>query len=104
VHWRKLPYWIFLPIGLALVGSIALLWYHPAGAPVGPIWAAFMSLLASHVFTGLFWGRWQAKLSRDERGSASPYLARMLSTHWIRTALISGYAFMLLGCALALWA
>jgi hypothetical protein len=32
-HWRKLPYWIFTPLGLALTGSVGLIWYHPAGSP-----------------------------------------------------------------------
>lgn len=29
VHWHKLPYWVFAPLGLALVGSVALLWLSP---------------------------------------------------------------------------
>ena len=33
VHWRKLPYWVFLPVGLALAGSIGLVWYRPANSP-----------------------------------------------------------------------
>jgi len=32
-HWRKLPYWVFMPLALALIGSIALVWYHPAHSP-----------------------------------------------------------------------
>jgi hypothetical protein len=103
VHWHKLPYWIFLPVGLALVGVLALLWYHPSGMPMVWAAAAFGMLLSSHLLTAVFWGPWQAKLSRDDRGSDSPYLANILSTHWIRTALINGYAFLLLGCAWRVW-
>jgi hypothetical protein len=33
VHWRKLPYWVFAPLGLALIGSVGLIRYHPARAP-----------------------------------------------------------------------
>jgi hypothetical protein len=51
------------------------------------------------VLTAIYWGRWQAKLSKDERGPASPYLTNILATHWIRTLLISGYALILLGWA-----
>ena len=40
----------------------------------------------------MFWGPWQAKLSKDERGSESPYLAKILSTHWVRTLLINATA------------
>jgi hypothetical protein len=65
--------------------------------------AAFAMLLASHLLTAVMWGPWQAKLSRDDRGSGSPYLAKILSTHWIRTALINAYAFLLLACAWQVW-
>ncbi len=29
VHWKKLPYWVFIPVGLSFIGAIALFWYHP---------------------------------------------------------------------------
>ena len=95
-HWHKLPYWVLLPAALALFGSIALLWCHPFGSPAWAISCAVACQLASHILTVVVWGRWQAKLSQDPRGSASPYLARILSTHWVRTALVSGYALVLL--------
>jgi hypothetical protein len=95
-HWRKLPYWVLFPVALAFAGSIGLIWYHPTDAPPWGIWGAFGCLALSHVLTALFWGRWQAKLSTDLRGSASPYLDRILSTHWIRTVLITSNAVILL--------
>lgn len=95
-HWRKVPYWVFLPVGLAFAGSIALVGYHPAHSLVWTVWSALGCQLLSHVLTALSWGRWQAKLSHDPLGPASPYLARILSTHWIRTALINAYAIILL--------
>lgn len=100
VHWRKLPYWVLLPVVLALAGSIALIWYHPANSPVWAIWWALGCQVTSHVLTALFWGRWQAKLSKDSRGAESPWLAKVLATHWIRTALINAHAFILLAWAL----
>jgi hypothetical protein len=103
VHWHKLPYWIFVPVGLAVVGLVTLMWYHPVGMPMTWASAAFAALLASHLLTAVLWGPWQSKLSRDGRGSRSPYLSRILSTHWIRTALINAYAFSLLGCAWRVW-
>jgi hypothetical protein len=89
VHWRKLPYWIFIPFGLALAGAIALIWYHPSGSPVWGIWGALTCQLLALVLTIAFWGRWQAMLSRDQRGPESPYLRAILRTHWVRTALIT---------------
>ena len=100
VHWRKLPYWIFAPLTLALAGSIALIWIHPASSPVWTIWANLGCQLVSHVLTAFLWGRWQARLSTDERGPASPYLTKILATHWMRTLLINAYGFILLGWAI----
>jgi hypothetical protein len=50
-----------------------------------------VTLVVTHTLTALTWGRWQAKLSQDPLGSASPYLAKILATHWIRTLLVSAY-------------
>lgn len=95
-HWRKLVYWVFIPVGLSMAGGIALLWYHPATVQLWQIALALFFQLLSHLLTAIFWGRWQAKLSQDELGGKSLYLKKILSTHWIRTLLISTYGFMLL--------
>jgi hypothetical protein len=99
VHWRKLPYWVLLPVGLALAGSIGLIWFRPANSPAWAVWSSLGCQIASHVLTALLWGRWQAKLSNDPLGSASPNLSKILSTHWIRTLLINAYGFILLAWA-----
>jgi hypothetical protein len=99
-HWRKIPYWIFLPVALGFIGSIIMFWYHPANIPVSEIWIAFILQFLSHLLTAIFWGQWQAKLSKDSLGGESLYLKKILKTHWIRTALINGYGFMLLYMAI----
>jgi hypothetical protein len=102
-HWKKLPYWIFTPVGLALIGGIALVWYHPSGSPVWAIYGNLACQILAIVLTALFWGRWQAKLSKDPLGSRSPYLQKILATHWIRTLLINASALILLAWALKLF-
>ena len=64
-HWRKLPYWIFAPVGLALCGGVALVWYHPSSSPVWAIWANLTCQALAIVLTAILWGQWQAKLSND---------------------------------------
>lgn len=98
-HWHKLPYWVFIPVGLGLAGAIALVWIHPANSPPWAIFWTPASQLISLLLTGAFWGRWQAKLAKDPKGSGSPYLAKILQTHWIRTFLITSN-----GLGLLLWA
>jgi hypothetical protein len=95
-HWKKLPYWIFAPLALALSGSTALIWYHPANSPAWAIWGNLGCQALSLVLTAIFWGRWQARLSQDPLGAQSPYLGKILSTHWVRTLLVNAYAFILL--------
>ncbi len=96
VHWKKLPYWVFIPVGVALLGSVTLFWFHPDKINTWEIAVAFGSQLVSLILTAIFWGQWQAKLSKDESGSSCLYLEKILRTHWIRTALINIYGLMLL--------
>lgn len=100
VHWHKLPYWVFVPLSVALAGSIALICYHPAKSPGWAIWGNLACQLISHFLTAIHWGKLQARLSKDGRGPKSPYLDRFLRTHWIRTLLINAYAFILLAWAM----
>jgi hypothetical protein len=88
-HWKKLPYWIFTPVGLAFAGAIILVWYHPACSPPSAIWINLVSQLSSHLGTAIFWGPWQARLSTDPLAAESPLLQKILRTHWVRTSLIT---------------
>jgi hypothetical protein len=96
VHWRKLPYWIFVPVGSAFVGSISLIWYHPQNSPLWGIWGAPLCQALSIALTAVFWGHWQAKLAQDPLGSESLYLKKILQTHWVRTLLVTMNALILL--------
>lgn len=96
VHWKKLPYWIFAPLALAFAGSLILVRYHPPGSPSWAVWGSLGAQLLAHILTAVFWGPWQAKLSKDSAGGQSPYLAQILKTHWVRTLLINLYAILLL--------
>ena len=96
VHWRKLPFWVFIPVGLSFIGSVWLLWYHPARNPSWEIGLAVGLQSLSHLLTAILWGPWQAKLSRDAAGGESIFLSKILRTHWIRTFLITVYGLMLL--------
>jgi hypothetical protein len=71
------------------IGSVTLIWYHPITSPAWAIQGSLACQIVSHVLTAAMWGPWQAKLSTDARGARSPYLSKILSTHWIRTALIN---------------
>lgn len=104
VHWRKLPYWVFAPLAAALAGSLMLIEVHPPGSPAWAIWGNLGCQIVSHVLTALLWGPWQGKLAQDDAGGRSPWLALILKTHWIRTALINAYGAILLAWTIAVMA
>jgi len=60
-HWKKLPYWIFIPVELAFIGAIILIGYHPAGSPSWAIWVNLFSQLCSHLLTAAFRGPWRIR-------------------------------------------
>ncbi len=99
-HWRKLRYWVLAPVGIALAGSVGLLWYRPVAAPSWGAWGALATQAASLVLTLVVWAPWQAKLAGDDAGPRSRYLARILATHWVRTLLVNANALVLLVWAL----
>ena len=41
LHWKKLPYWIFIPVALAFIGSVILFWYHPINSPSWAVYGVF---------------------------------------------------------------
>ena len=96
VHWQKLPYWVLTPVGLSLLGGIVLIWYHPGNSPLWGVGGAVLCQALSVVLTAGYWGRWQAQLARDPSGPYSPYLAKILNTHWMRTLLVNANALILL--------
>ncbi len=89
VHWRKLPYWVLAPYGLSIAGGLALLVYHPSGAPSWAVWGNAVCQLLALILTGILWAPWQSRLSQDPAGPQSEYLSKILRTHWIRTLLIT---------------
>ena len=89
LHWRKLPYWVLTPVGLSLLGSIVLIWYHPGNSPLWGVAGTVLCQALSIVLTAGYWGRWQARLGRDPAGPDSRYLAKILNMHWARFLLVN---------------
>lgn len=95
-HWKWLPYFVFIPVGLALIGSIGLLWFHPNNSPLWMIWSSFSCQVLAHILTFLFWGRWQAQIYFKKLKPTDPVIEKLIKTHWIRTALMTIFGFILL--------
>ena len=90
--WHGIRYVIFVPGAFALTGGILLLRYRPAGTPDWLLGAGLGLYVLMCVLTAVWWGPQQAKM----KTTASPTFGLLNRTHWIRTALVSGYGLALL--------
>lgn len=86
--WRGIRYILFVPSALVFLGGLYLLFVPPAGVPEWLLGLAFGMYLLMYVLTAAWWGPQQAKLA----DTASPRFRLIIRTHWLRTALVSGYA------------
>jgi hypothetical protein len=85
---------VFPLAGVALIGTIAEFWVRPAHAPIAAVWLSLAFQGLAYLLTAAWWGRWQAQLDwvRRENGTLNPDYERLLSTHWLRVALLTAAA------------
>ena len=96
--WSMIKPVIFPVAALAFIGSILLIWWRPDGVEGSLVWINAGMQLAVYILTAIFWGPWQAQThyARLPDGSLDPVYQRVMSTHWIRAALISANAVLVL--------
>ena len=89
--WAVIKPVIFPMAGVAVLGSVALIWWRPEGVTAAPVWINLALHVATYTGTAVFWGRWQAQthFARLHDGSLDPTYAQAMSTHWIRCVLIT---------------
>jgi hypothetical protein len=89
--WSMIKPFVFPVAGIALLGSIALIWWPPEGVAAILIWLNIALHVATHASTAAFWGRWQGQThyAKLPNGLLDPMYVRVMSTHWIRAALMT---------------
>lgn len=89
--WSMIKPFIFPMAAIALLGSIAMVWWRPEGVTATPVWLNVGLQGITAALTIAFWGRWQGQIhyARMPDGSLDPMYMRVMSTHWIRAALIT---------------
>lgn len=90
--WAMIKPVVFPVAGIAVLGSIALIWWRPEGVTATPVWLNLALHVATYAGTAIFWGRWQANThyATLPDGSLDATYMRAMSTHWIRCLLITG--------------
>ena len=89
--WEMIKPVIFPVAAVAFFGSIAMLWWRPAGVLAAALWLNFALQILTYATTAAFWARWQAgtRFAIRADGSLDPMYALAMSTHWIRAAIIT---------------
>lgn len=94
-HWHRIWGVVFVPAGLTLLGAVLLVFFRPAGVPGWSLWLGLGVQVLLYALTAVLWAPMQVRLGK-RGGSRNAVYRRLLRTHWIRVALITLYALLLL--------
>jgi hypothetical protein len=90
--WHSIWVVLFVPAGLLFLGALVLPWVHPPGVVDRFLWLGFVLQVITAAGTAVWWAPLMARLVSPDLGimSARDY-DLLMSTHWIRVALITAY-------------
>jgi hypothetical protein len=89
--WHSIWGVLFGPSAIVVLGAVALLWMRPPNLNVRLVWLGLALLVLTSVGTAAWWAPLMARLISPD-GRIFPHDYRLLmSTHWIRVALITAY-------------
>jgi len=89
--WHSIWGVLFIPAGIVLAGSIAMLRVRPIGVSRRTGRAGFVLQLLVYVLTGAWFGPLMARLASPDAGLSLPLYHLLMTTHWVRFALFTIY-------------
>jgi hypothetical protein len=89
--WRSIWGVLFVPAGLVFLGALALIWYRPAGVGGRQAWLGFVLQIVIYASTAAWWAPLMARLVKPDGEMLLHDYQLLMSTHWIRLALITAY-------------
>jgi hypothetical protein len=95
--WHSIWGVILGPAGLGLAGAVAMLWWRPPRVPVREVWLGATLNVAVFLLTLVWWAPLMARLTQavDSTGAWTADFRLLLSTHWLRVALITAYGLLM---------
>jgi hypothetical protein len=89
--WHSIWGVLFIPAGVVLVGSLAILWIRPEGISRRSAKAGFSLQVLIYVITGAWFAPLMARLATPDSGLSLPLYHVLMTTHWVRVALFTAY-------------
>jgi hypothetical protein len=104
--WHSIWGVILGPASLGLVGAVAMLWWRPPRVSRRAVWLGVGLTVAVLLLTVIWWAPLMARLAQavDVSGAWTPDFRLLLSTHWLRVALVTAYGVLLFFMARASFA
>jgi hypothetical protein len=96
--WRSIWTVIFIPAGLTLAGAVALLRLRPPRVDPLLLWAGLGLQALLCLLTATWWGPLMSRLATREQGLVPHRYRLLMTSHWLRVAIVSAYGLV------ALWA
>jgi hypothetical protein len=89
--WHSIWGVLFIPAGVVLVGSIAMLRVRPDGVSRQTGQAGFGLQLLVYLITAVWFGPLMARLASPDAGLSLSLYHLLMTTHWVRFALFTAY-------------
>jgi hypothetical protein len=89
--WHSIWGVIFIPAGVVFLGSALMLRVRPAGVPRQIVRIGFALQLVIYALTAAWWGPLMARLVTEQAGLSMHLYGLLMTTHWLRLALITAY-------------
>jgi hypothetical protein len=95
--WRSIWGVVLAPAALVSLASVLMLWLRAPAVPLSAAWAGLALQVALILGTAIWWGPLMARLEAPDGGLLMDRYRLLMTTHWLRVAIVSAYA------ALSLW-
>ncbi len=94
--WHSIWGAILAPAVLLFVLAVLMPGWRPAGVPAGAAWVGVALQVALVVGTATWWGPLMARLGDASGGLAPDRYRLLMTTHWLRVALVTAYGLLTL--------
>ena len=96
--WRSIWGVVLAPAAALIVGSALMVWRRAPGVPEWAPWLGFVLQAALLVGTAAWWGPLMARLEAPDGGLRLERYRLLMTTHWLRVAIVTAYAALALSC------
>jgi hypothetical protein len=100
VWWQSIWGPVLFPAALAFAGAMAMFWIRPPGVPSWAAWLGVVLQIAWVLGTVVWWAPLMMRIGESSGEFPVPLFRLLLSTHWLRVALISAYGVLVFGMAI----